>query len=332
MDVIVIGLGSMGKRRIRLIQQIDPKINIIGIDAIKGRREKAEQEYDMKTAFSIDEAILLSSEKPLCAFVCTPPLSHASIIEECLRKELHVFTEINLVGDKYDENIRLAKEKELTLFLSSTFLYRDEVKYIQNEVSRSKAMLSYSYHVGQYLPDWHPWENYTDYFVGDSRTSGCREIMAIDLPWLYKTFGEFSNVRAIRKKKTNLKTTYPDSYLLLIEHKNGVQGMVAIDVVSRKAVRNFEVYGEDLYLTWDGSVDGLMKYNIESGKNENIKLYDKVDKQNGYAEFIVENAYRNEIEAFFKAIDGERPVYSFGDDINILRLIDDLEGVGSWEA
>lgn len=332
MRIIVVGLGSMGQRRIRLLQQIDSTIDIIGIDSKADRRKKAEDKFGIATVSSIEKATL-NGEKPTGAMVCTSPLSHAAIIEECLSRGMNVFTEINLVRDKYSENMGLAKKNNLVLFLSSTFLYRDEIKYIQKEVSKAKSILSYTYHIGQYLPDWHPWESYTDYFIGDSRTSGCREIMAIDFPWLYKTFGEISRVTAVKGKKTGLKTTYPDSYLMLVEHKNGVQGTVAVDVVSRKAVRNFEVFGEDLYLTWDGSTDGLKKYNTESKAEEDIKLYETVDRQEGYAAFVVENAYRNEITSFLKAIkDRKKPVYGFEDDTCILQIIDHIEKTGAWEA
>ena len=38
MRVLVVGLGSMGKRRIRLIKQIDPGIQVIGVDSKPDRR------------------------------------------------------------------------------------------------------------------------------------------------------------------------------------------------------------------------------------------------------------------------------------------------------
>ena len=324
MNVIVIGLGSMGKRRIRLIKQINSECHIVGVDKKKNRRDEVEQLFGIDTCESLEVVL---AQNCTCAFVCTSPLSHSSIINLCLKNNLHVFTEINLVDDGYNENINLAKKKDLTLFLSSTFLYRDEVKYIQEEVKKSNSLLSYSYHIGQYLPDWHPWENYTDYFIGDARTSGCREIMAIDFPWLYQTFGPMKNVKVVKGKKTNLKTTYPDCYLMLIEHENGVQGSVTVDVVSRKAIRNFEVYGEDLYLTWNGSVDGLIKYDIEKKIEKNINLYNQVDHQVGYAAFIVENAYRSEVEKFFDVVSGKsKSSYGFEEDKKVLDIINRIEG------
>ena len=215
------------------------------------------------------------------------------------------------------------------LFLSSTFLYRDEIGYIKSEVDKSNSILSYTYHIGQYLPDWHPWENYTDYFIGNPETNGCREIMAIDFPWIYKTFGAFKTINVLKGKKTTLNISYPDSFLLLIEHENGVQGTISIDVVSRKAVRNLEIYGEDLYISWDGSEKGLKKYNIETKKEEIVSLYSEVSKADGYASFVVENAYKNEIQTFFDMIAGKKmDIYGFKEDKYILRTIDCIESDG----
>lgn len=323
MRVLVIGLGSMGKRRIRLIKQIDRSIYIIGLDSKQERREETEKFFNIET---VSELKIALEKKCDCAFICTSPLSHADLIETCLSHKMHVFTEINLVADKYDLNMKIAQEKQRVLFLSSTFLYRDEIRYIQQEVENSESLLSYTYHIGQYLPDWHPWEEYTDFFVGDIRTNGCREIMAIDFPWLYKTFGKIKDIQVKGGKKTGLKIAYNDSYLLLVEHETGVQGTIMVDVVSRKAVRNLEIYGEDLYISWDGTPEGLKQYNIEEKEEYAVKLYSGVDKQTGYASFVIENAYKNEILVFFNEIQGKtQNVYDFEDDKYVLELLDNIE-------
>ena len=323
MKILIVGLGSMGKRRIRLIRQIDNTVMLLGVDSKKERRAETEKLFGIETLEDLSDAFEKECE---CAFICTSPLSHADLIEDCLKHNMHVFTEINLVTKKYDSNMQLAKERKLVLFLSSTFLYRSEIRYIQSEVRNSKSVLSYVYHVGQYLPDWHPWEKYTDYFIGDARTNGCREIMAIDFPWIYKTFGKIVSFHVKKEKKTNLKINYNDSFMMLLEHENGVQGMVMIDVVSRKAVRNLEIFGEDLYITWDGTEKGLKKLDISSKKENTVLLYDTVDKQDGYADFINEDEYRNEIISFFEEISGKKKSeYGFKEYKYILNLIDMIE-------
>jgi predicted dehydrogenase len=190
----------------------------------------------------------------------------------------------------------------------------------------AQSRLNYTYHIGQYLPDWHPWENYKDFFVVDKRTNGCREIFAIELPWLTEVFGNVKDIIVRKSKISSLNIDYDDNYMVILEHESGHKGMLAVDIVSRKAVRNLEVFGESLYLSWDGSAEGLKMVDIEKRKEENILLYEKVDQLNQYSKFVVENAYYDEIASFFEAISNNiEPVYDFEKDKIILDLIDRIE-------
>lgn len=324
MNIVVIGLGSMGRRRIRLIKQYNNSYKIIGVDLNKDRRITSESEFRIETRDSLEEAI--KNHNLNCAIICTSPLSHSKLINLCLKNNLHVFTELNLVTDGYDENIQLAEEKNKVLFLSSTFLHRAEIKQINKLVKMQDERLNYNYHIGQYLPDWHPWENYKDFFVGDKRTNGCREIFAIELPWLIEVFGNVKDIVVRKSKISSLNIDYDDNYMVILEHESGHKGMLAVDIVSRKAVRNLEVFGENLYLSWDGSAEGLKMMDIEKRKEENILLYEKVDQLNQYSKFVVENAYYDEIVSFFNVISNNiEPIYDFEKDKIILDLIDRIE-------
>jgi predicted dehydrogenase len=324
MNVVVIGLGSMGKRRIRLIRKLDENINIVGVDLTEERRTACEAEWSIATYRDLED--LLNERNIDCVFICTSPLSHCGIINQCLEAGLHVFTELNLVPDGYEENITLANHKNLVLFLSSTFIYRDEIKHIKVLTKEANCMLNYTYHVGQYLPDWHPWEDYENFFVSDKRSNGCREIFAIELPWLSDVFGEIVKVEVFKSKMTLLNVDYNDNYIVLIQHETGYKGTLAVDIVSRKAVRNLEVFGEKLYLHWDGSPQGLYMYDCDKKQDRNIQLYQEVDQLDNYSSFVVENAYSNEIEAFFVAVTvGKPPVYNFEKDMVILNIIDRIE-------
>jgi predicted dehydrogenase len=324
MTVVVIGLGSMGRRRIRLLKKYDSELKIIGIDTSEERRKQSEEEYGIMTAENF--ADISVRQEADCAFVSTSPLSHAELINTCLKNDIHVFTELNLVDTMYDENIRLAKEKDKVLFLSSTFLYRKEVEYIYDKIHGYDGKVNYLYHVGQYLPDWHPWESYKNFFVGKKETNGCREFMAIDLPWIVNVFGNVKSIKAVGDKISDLDVDYPDNYLLLIEHENGNKGTIAVDIVSRKASRNLEVFGEQIYITWDGTPQGLSWYDFEQKKDIKINMYETVDKRSDYAATIIEDAYYSEICNFFRVIaQKEKPKYSFEKDREVLKIIDYVE-------
>ncbi len=326
MKIVVVGLGSMGQRRIRLLKKIDSSIELIGVDSSIERCDNVAVVYGIKTNLDLIDA--LREIQPDAVIVSTPPMSHAAIIGECLQAKCHVFTELNLVDDGYKENIELAKKKNKELFLSSTFLYRDEIRYIKKMVEPMKGHVNYTYHVGQYLPDWHPWENIENYFVSDVKTNGCRELLAIELPWIIKTFGEIESVNVASSRKTKLNIKYNDNYIILVQHKNGTFGSLAVDVISRKPVRNLEIYGEKIYISWNGTPDSLREYDFNMKMEKKINLYKRINKNQNYASFIIENAYENELRTFLNQIkQKDEAEYTFEDDLKTISLINNIERV-----
>lgn len=324
MKIIVIGLGSMGKRRLRLLSE-HKNVELFGIDSQESRCKEVNDKFGITCFNSIAEAVEVENIE--AAVISTSPLSHAAIIKECLERNLHVFTEINLIQDGYDENMALAKDKNLVLFLSSTFLYRKETQAIIEIVQSAKCPLNYIYHVGQYLPDWHPWESYNNYFIGNPRTNGCREIMAIDLPWIVSAFGPIKCVSATKSKNTTLSITYNDNYLITLEHESGHKGVFAVDVIARKSGRNIEIFGEQLHLSWHGTADSLTVFNIDEKKDEVISFDEASEHADGYAAFVTENPYREELNSFLKQIVdiNYTPAWDFEKDKVVLDIIDQIE-------
>ena len=72
MKILIVGLGSMGKRRARLTKGIDSSIRIAGVDTAESRRAEA---TDLGL---IDAAYLSSPARPMVSFLPpkprTPPL------------------------------------------------------------------------------------------------------------------------------------------------------------------------------------------------------------------------------------------------------------------
>ncbi|MDL2252533.1 Gfo/Idh/MocA family oxidoreductase [Ruminococcaceae bacterium OttesenSCG-928-I18] len=323
MKNLIIGLGSMGKRRARLIAGLGAAYGIWGVDSSPERRKQAE-EMGISCFSSLPEA--LQAGRYDAAFVCTAPLTHSLLIDSLLDAGLPVFTELNLVPDGYGELMEKAEKKCLALFLSSTMLYRAETRILTEEIAAFDKPVNYLYHIGQYLPDWHPWENYKDFFVGDRRTGGVREIFGIELPWLLTAFGPVEGLFAQRDKISSLEITYPDSWFVTLRHESGAKGFVAADVVSPKPVRNFEVYGEGLHLFWEGTPGSLAKWDGEKKEKVRLETYEEIEQDKRYSDNIVENAYLEEILNFYGVIAGKEAArWSFAKDLVALRLIDQME-------
>jgi len=325
MTVVVIGLGSMGRRRIRLMQTMSDAPEIVGVNRSPERRAAVGKELGIRTFATLEEAV--SETRPQAAFLCTAPAGHGPAVMECIEAGLDVFMEINLIGEWYAEAAAKAKEKGVKLFISSTPVYRRETRYIAEKV-RETGSVNYIYHCGQYLPDWHPWEDYRGFFASKKETNGCREILSVELPWIEKAFGKIKSVQVMSGRLTSLEIDFPDYYMISVEHESGCRGMYCQDIVSRRGLRRLEVFSEKLHLFWEGTPDSLAEYDIAGKKLEPVRLYADVVQDGRYNANIIENAYFDEICAFFDYVEnGTPPPYTFEEDAHTLAVVDEIEGI-----
>ncbi len=322
-NFLIVGFGSMGKRRARLLSALLPSATIAVTDSSEERRAQA-TELGFTAYVSIDEAT--TNEKFTAALICAAPLAHFDICKKLFECDLHVFCELNLNEDGYDELEELSRQKNLLWFNSNTMLYRGETREILRRRAEHKGGVSYTYRIGQYLPDWHPWESYKNFFVGDSRTSGVREILAIELAWLTEVFGEVTDFVVKKTTTSMLEVSYEDTIFLIMTHSDGTTGSLAVDIVSPKPVRLFCLTGEGIYLTWDGTPDSVRYYDTESRELCSVAVYDNAQQLPGYSDNIVENAYTAELENFLSALEGkETPKYDLAHNRAVLRLIEKIE-------
>lgn len=265
-------------------------------------------------------------DKPDAAFVCTPPGSHADIILPLISEGIPVFTELNLTDEKYGEILSVSRQSGAAVFMSGTMLYDKRVQQIKKATKSTDKPLTYLYHVGQYLPDWHPWEDYTGFFAGKKETNGVREILAVQLPWLIDTFGEVVDTSSIGHRCTGLAIDFDDSVSVTLKHQNGTVGMFLADIVSRKAVTRLEVIGEDLYLSWDGSHDGIYFYDALKKQEVTMRAYGEMEHMDGYSNQIIENRYEDEVRDFLGMIrHGEpEPKYSLEKDMDTIAVINQI--------
>ena len=70
-------------------------------------------------------------------------------------------------------------------------LFHPAIKDIKRIIQSGEFgnITNFSYHSGQYLPDWHPWEKVSEYYVSNRETGGGREIVPFELTWIADVIG-----------------------------------------------------------------------------------------------------------------------------------------------
>lgn len=297
MKFVVIGLGSMGKRRIRNLISLGEK-NIIGIDLRQDRRKESEEKFGIKTFEKIEDIQHISD---ISAFVISvPPDQHMQFAHFALDNDIHSFIEASVVDDKMYELIEKSRMKcNVKICPSCTLRFHPSIKMIKKitEENQIGKLSNFSYHSGQYLPDWHPWEKMEDYYVSKKETGGCREIVPFELTWLNWIFGDLCNVFGYKAKTIDLNIDIDDVYAMTLQYKSGVLGTLVVDVVSRVATRKIIINGDNGQITWDWDQKCVKTY-LASEKRLIVYYEPEGHAETGYNQNIIEEMYIDEMKHF----------------------------------
>lgn len=319
--VLIIGLGSMGKRRVRNLQALGIK-NIVGLDNRDDRRAEASEQYNIKTVSTFEAAM---AEYKFDAFVISlPPDIHHLYMKRAIELEIPAFIEASVVDTDFEWMIAEAKRKNVCLAPSCTLSFHPAIKKI-GEIIKNEELGKVSnilYHSGQYLPDWHTYEEVSEYYVSNKATGGGREIVPFELTWITLLLGLPKRVTGFYKSTIQIKGAedIDDTYNLLMDYGQMIFNL-SVDVVSRYATRRMVINGDkkQLYWNWD---DNMIKiYDPERNEWESIK-YETLSAQNGYNKNITEQMYIDEMSAFLKAVNnGERFPNSLEHDHQVLKVL-----------
>lgn len=304
----------MGKRRIRNLLVHNEK-NITGFDIRPDRMKEAQEKYGIKIA---DEFKKISPNDFDAMIISTSPGAHGDYIRFALKHKKHFFVEHPINDDGYKE---ILENKDLNIVKapSCTMRFYTPIKMMKKILDEGKIgkILAFQYHMGQYLPDWHPWEDYRQVYFSKKETSACREMLPFELIWLnWLVDSGVADISGTITKVSDLDMSADDIILANLKYQNGVLGNVLIDVISRKPVRTLRVLGSDGVLDWERFDHEIKIYDAKTKTSETIPV-PKGNPETGYVN--EEEMYNDEIKAFLDAI-YDRAKYSFSFEENLLNL------------
>lgn len=243
--IIVVGCGSIGRRHLKNILSLGHEV--AGVDLSEEYRKWVEENLEVKTYGDLEEAIKI--ETPEACFVCTPPSTHIPIAKKAIEHGIHVFVEKPLSNslEGVDELIKAAKERKLKIAIGYNLRFNKGIAKLKELVDSGKiGKVCYSrLIVGQYLPDWRPWQDYRKSYTAKKSLGGGIILDAShELDYARWIFGEPKAVTCVAKKVSSLDVETEDNADILIEFKKGSVGNVHLDFVRRDYRRGCEVVGE----------------------------------------------------------------------------------------
>mgnify|MGYP000877315796 CR=1 FL=1 len=326
MKFLVIGLGSMGKRRIRNLQALG-HADVAGFDLREDRRKEAAEKYGIRTFDSFDAA--LAAAKPDAFVISTAPEHHMTYAWAGFERGLSCFIEASVVEAEKIKALALAVAGTgIVMAPSCTMSYYPGPKLVKDLLRQGLIgrPLNINYQTGQYLPDWHPWERIDDFYVSSRNTGGCREIVPFELTWLDDVFGVSEPLACVKSKLTDLKVDIDDIYHCLLRYPGGVLASVTVEVISRpQATRELRVLGTEGELVFSADENCVRTSNLATREWTRIDL-GKGTMEAGYIN--PEEPYISEMADFVAAVEARDPARfpnSLLDDVRMLETLQRLE-------
>ena len=298
MRFLQVGLGSMGKRRVRCIHALRAG-ETIGFDLRTDRRAEAESLYGIRTVASFEGGM---DSDPDAIIISTPPDQHVEYCLAAIAAGKPFFAEETVMLDPEAVTpVLAALEKRPVLAAPScTMRFHPAVLQIRDvlengEIGRPLAFTALSL---SYLPDWHPWERVQDFYVASRVSGGGREMAIFDLDWIEWLFGNLTAVMAEVSKVSQIPADIDDVFHLLGRFAGGLSGSFTSSVAFRVPGRSLEVACEDGQIIWDSRAHRVMVYSAADGKWQHTM--ETASREHSYDRMYIE-----EIEHFLQAVRGE---------------------------
>lgn len=309
MNILLIGLGSIGQRHLRNI--LDLGYNDVTIVKRSGVLPVAVEQ--LKVFTTIDEAVAKTNYD--AAIICTPTAQHISDLKKILAANIPSIYLEKPISHSYNE---IEKVQEL-IFAYSPFIIVGYDLHFDPGMQKAKQLLhsnaigkvvSVNAQVGQYLPDWRPYEDHTQGMSAKKETGGGVMLDLIhEFDYLYWLFGKADRIACQYSSSGFLKIETEEVAEVLIKFANGIIGTIHLDYLQRKLVRNCMITGTGGSIFWD-LANSQVKW-IDAAKQEYVFSYAAFERNERFIQIM---------KSFLKKEDSDL-LTTFDDALQSLQMV-----------
>ena len=301
---LIIGSGSIGQRHIRNLKKIGIN-NIIALRSKKGHYKKLPKDLQVIEVSSWDEAI---GRKPDIAIISNPTSLHLEVASTISNYVKGVFIEKPLSNslDNCQELIDILYKNQVVSFVGHNLMFHPIIKniikfYNENDVGE---IINIQCQVGQWLPDWHPYEDYKKaYFSRKDLGGGVALTLIHEIHLVIELAGQPIRVSGeiTGYKKLDLDVDVCSD--LMLKHKTGAVSQIHLDFLQQPSHRSGLVTFEKAWLGYDFNKMELtaQRINEEPQMLWNNSDYDSnemyVDQLKEFVRFVEEGRVKHQYDA-----------------------------------
>lgn len=254
--LLVVGLGSVGTRHLRVARELLPQAQFA---VLRHRSHQDVSHTGLHRCFtSLDEALKF---RPDAAVIANPSTLHLDVAMPLADAGVHLLVEKPLAAASagIPELVAMCRARSVTLMIGYNLRFMPSLRRFRELVldNRGGRVLSVRAEIGQYLPSWRPDFDYRQTVSAKAALGGGVLLeLSHDIDYLRWIFGEVEWVSAVVRKQSSLDIDVEDTAHLtlgFIPKQNATPAVATLnmDMVRHDSTRSCVVIGERASIRWD---------------------------------------------------------------------------------
>ena len=328
MKFLIAGLGSVGRRHMRNLVALGEK------DIVLLRSHRATLPEDELAGYPVETDLreALKKHKPDAVIVANPTSLHLDTAIPAAEAGCHILLEkpISYSTERLDQLEKVVKKSGSKILVAFQFRFHPGLIRAKQLISDGEIgrVISAHVHFGEYLPAWHPWEDYRKGYASRADMGGgvvLTQCHALDyLPWLV---GKVKSVWGFTAKLSDLEVDVEDTAKIGLRFESGALGSLHLDFNQQPSSHRFEVIGTKGTLKWDLSNGATRIYraspeSLAISTGMGIKAggeWEAYPLADGWERNLM---FLEQMKHFVAVVRGEvEPICTLDDGVRVMKLI-----------
>ena len=279
----IFGCGSIGQRHIKNLQ----KLGIENICALRTRKGHFQELDKQCKVHEVDTWEDLLDFNPDVAVISNPTSMHIQTAKKIIPHVRGIYIEKPLSHslDGVDDLLEMLNKYRVTSFVGFNLRFHPVIIKCHELIDNytfGKPVL-FQCQIGQYLPDWHPYENYQKgYYARKDLGGGVTLTMIHEIDMALSFLGQADAVSCFLNQYKQFKIEVDSISDIMIRHKSGTVSQIHLDYVQQNTNRCGILSFEHGWIKYDLINQEIIYCTAEMDKPEKVLEDFKSDSNISY--------------------------------------------------
>jgi predicted dehydrogenase len=271
MKILIAGLGSIGRRHLRNLAAEGSH------ELLLYRTHHATMpEADLAGYPVYTDLTRALDQKPDAVVISNPTALHLDVAIPAAERGIHLLLEkpVSHSLDQVADLQRAVVENKVRVLVGFQYRFHPTLNKVKDWLAAGEIGNPASFRVvwGEYLPGWHPWEDYrASYAARPDLGGGVTLTLCHPFDYLRWMFGEVHSVWGSAVSAPGLEIGSEGVVDAGLTFESGLTGTVHLDYVQRPGTHTLEIIGSEGMIRWSNNTGEAGLYRAASGAWENAQ-------------------------------------------------------------